>query len=110
MLTREADLYAIFCQSCHGDQHGNGTTGGASPHNEKGHTWHHPDAQLKDWTLNGKPGFHRGMPAFKEKLKEEDVEAILDFTKTWWTAEQREIQADVTRRYQEAIDKRNKSP
>lgn len=102
---RGAKLYATSCQPCHGDRQGKGTASGTSPHNEKGHTWHHPDIQLKDWTLSGKPGFLRDMPAFKAMLKEKDVEAILAFIKTWWTAEQREIQADITRRYQEALEK-----
>ncbi len=108
-LARGAKQYATYCQSCHGDRQGKKTIPGTSPHNEKGHTWHHPDAQLKDWTLNGKPGFHRDMPAFKEKLKEEDVEAILTFIKTWWTPYQREIQADISRRYDQAINKTKKS-
>ena len=47
------------------------------------------------------------MPGFNY-LTEDDVEAVLAFIKTWWTAEQREIQADISRRYQEAIDKRKK--
>lgn len=106
MLTKGADLYATYCQPCHGDRQGKGTTSGTSPHNEKGHTWHHPDMQLKDWTLNGKPGFRQEMPAFKGMLTEKDVEAILAFIKSWWTPEQREIQADITRRYQEVIDKK----
>ena len=101
-LARGAELYAANCQVCHGDRDGRGGTGGAPPHNEEGHTWHHPDAQLKDWVLNGKlPG---AMPAFGHQLTEEDVEAILAFIKTWWTEDQRETQADVSRRYQEAFE------
>ncbi|MFQ5917790.1 MAG: c-type cytochrome [Candidatus Binatia bacterium] len=107
-LARGAKVYATLCQPCHGDRYGKGRIGSADPHNEKGHTWHHPDAQLKDWTLNGKPGFHQDMPAFKESLEEQDVEAILDFIKTWWTTEQREMQADISRRYDQSIDKKNK--
>ena len=100
-------LYETHCKACHGDRNGNGRTAGASPHNEKGHSWHHPDAQLIDWVLNGK--FRaEAMPQFKSTLTEEDVRAILLFIKSWWTPEQREIQQDVSRRYQEALD-RNKN-
>ena len=72
-------------------------------HNEKGHTWHHPDAQLKEWILLGRTG--GAMPAFASRLTEEDIEAILEFIKTWWTEEQRETQTDISRRYQEALDR-----
>lgn len=107
-LARGAKQYATYCQSCHGDRQGKRTIPGTSPHNEKGHTWHHPDIQLKEWTLNGKPGFRQQMPAFEGILTKKDVEAILTFIKTWWTAEQREIQADISRRYDQAINNKNK--
>ncbi|MFQ6029755.1 MAG: c-type cytochrome [Dehalococcoidia bacterium] len=104
-----AGLYAANCQVCHGDSSGRGGTGGAPPHNEIGHTWHHPDAQLKDWVLNGKPGFATpGMPPLGDKLTEPEVDAVLSYIKTWWTSKQRESQADVSRRYQEALDKQKK--
>jgi mono/diheme cytochrome c family protein len=37
-------LYPANCQACHGSQQGEGLTAGAPPHNDIGHTWHHPDA------------------------------------------------------------------
>ncbi len=108
MLARGSKVYATSCQSCHGDRHGKGSIGRAHPHNEKGHTWHHPDAQLKEWILHGKPGpGFSVMPAFTY-LTKDDVEAILFLIKTWWSDEQREFQADISRRYQEAIDKRKR--
>ena len=61
------------------------------PHDETGHTWHHPDAQLVEWVLNGK--FPGQMPAFGDRLSREQVEAILAYIKTWWTEEQRATQA-----------------
>ena len=68
--------------------------------------WHHPDAQLTDWVLNGKvPG---AMPAFGDRLSGVEVNAVLSFIKTWWTPEQRETQADVSLRYQEAIERRER--
>jgi len=106
---RGAKVYAVSCQPCHGDQHGKGSIGRAHPHNEMGHTWHHPDAQLKEWILNGKlgPGYSV-MPGFNY-LREGDVEAILALIKTWWTNEQRETQADISRRYDQAINKKKKA-
>ena len=98
-----AELYAANCQSCHGDRDGKGAILGAPSHGETGHTWHHPDAQLKDWIMNGKP-FSR-MPAFQDMLNESEVDAILAYIKTWWTEAQRQGQADVSQRYQEALDR-----
>jgi len=69
------------------------------PHNAQGHTWHHGDCELIRWTLEGKPSFGATgttMPAFADRLSEEDVRNILAHIKTWWTEEQREAQARVT--------------
>jgi mono/diheme cytochrome c family protein len=99
-------LYQANCQACHGSQQGEGRTAGAPPHNDIGHTWHHPDAQLKDWVLNGK--FPGAMPPFKDVLTEEQVDTVLSYIKTWWTPDQRESQADISQRYQEALEKQQK--
>jgi mono/diheme cytochrome c family protein len=78
-------------------------------HNTIGHTWHHSDRQLTDMVLNGSAEMGEmmrrmmgsedtpRMPAFKDTLTEEEVGAILAYIKTWWTEEQREWQAQVTR-------------
>ena len=100
---REAQIYAQTCQWCHGDQEGVGGRPDSPPHNQRGHTWHHPDAQLLDWVLNGKP--FTAMPGFTGILTQQDAEAVLAYVKTWWTEEQRRAQADVSRRYQEALDR-----
>ena len=102
-IAKRADLYAINCQECHGDLKGRGGSG-APPHNQYGHTWHHPDAQLRDWVINGKLGFSQ-MPAFKNTLTDPEVDAVLSYIKTSWTEDQRDTQADVSMRYQEALDK-----
>jgi mono/diheme cytochrome c family protein len=98
---RGAALYEANCRSCHG-----GATGGAlrdvpPPHNANGHTWHHPDCVITDITLNGfedpsAPAERPKMPAFKGRLSDEDVAAILPHMKTWWTEEQRQWQRQVT--------------
>ena len=107
-LARGAKVYAVSCRPCHGDRHGKGSIGRAHPQNEMGHTWHHPDAQLKEWILHGKPGPGFSiMPGFNY-LREHDVEAVLALIKTWWTDEQRESQADISRRYDQAINKKKK--
>ena len=98
---RGSALYAQYCVQCHG-----GATGGKlkdipPPHNANGHTWHHPDQQLTDFVLNGIAVSLESqvMPAFKDKLTEEDVKAILAYIETWWTPEQRQFQATVTAQF-----------
>ena len=104
-----SDLYAANCQVCHGDSNGAGGRGGAPIHNDRGHTWHHPDAQLRGWVLNGKLGSgSAGMPALGDKLTEPEVDAILTFIRSWWITEQRDSQADLSERYQDALDKQQK--
>lgn len=107
-FARGEALYAATCQTCHADEVGAGGIPEAPPHNADGHTWHHPDAQLVDWILNGKP--FTAMPGFGEELSREDAEAVLAYIKTWWTDDQRAEQADVSERYQNALDAQNDSP
>jgi mono/diheme cytochrome c family protein len=105
-LALGAELYAQHCLVCHGDRAGEGNNGVAPLHNEQGHTFHHPDAQLKDIILGGKPpGL---MPAFAGTLTEPQVDAILTLIKSWWTAADLEAQQDISRRYQEALDNQKK--
>ncbi len=107
-VTRGEQLYVATCQGCHGDEAGAGGILEAPPHNADGHTWHHPDAQLIDWILNGKP--FTAMPGFADELSREDAESILAYIKTWWTDQQRAEQAEVSERYQEALDAQTDSP
>jgi len=107
-LARGAKVYAVSCRPCHGDRHGKGSIGRAHPHNETGHTWHHPDTQLREWIRHGKPGpGFSVMPGFAY-LKNDDLEAVLALIKTWWADEQREFQADISRRYDRAINIKKK--
>jgi mono/diheme cytochrome c family protein len=98
LIQTGAALYQANCQVCHG-----GATGGKlkdipPPHNANGHTWHHADQQLTNMILNGISFSleEQKMPAFKDKLTEEDFKAILAYIKTWWSEEQRAWQRKVT--------------
>ncbi len=93
-----APLYAENCASCHGaNLEGQPNwrrqlpTGGlpAPPHDETGHTWHHPDQQLLEITKFGgqslaPPGFQSNMPAFGERLSDRQITAILAFIRSRW--------------------------
>lgn len=107
-IDRGAELYEIHCFSCHGGDSGGQMMDMPPRHNANGHTWHHPDCQLTDIVLNGSGEMGQmmrqmmggedlpPMPTFKGQLSEEEVAAILAYIKTWWTEEQRQLQAEVT--------------
>ncbi|MFN3974690.1 MAG: c-type cytochrome [Dehalococcoidia bacterium] len=99
-VTRRGEaLYNANCLSCHGGVQGDTRAPFAPPHTNAGHTWHHPDGQLKDIILNGFTA--RGeMPPFRGKLNEADVEAILAYIKTWWGEKERAYQSEVTRQWE----------
>jgi len=108
-LGRGEALYNRYCLSCHGGPTGGSMMDYPPRHNANGHTWHHPDCQLKQIIKNGAdemtvrmrqmmaPPNAPTMPAFKDLLTDEDIDAILAFIKTWWTDQQRNFQAQVTR-------------
>ena len=70
----------------------------APPHDENGHTWHHPDEQLFRITeLGVKPplaleGYESDMPAFGDSLTDEQIWAVLAFIKRTWSPEIRRRQ------------------
>jgi mono/diheme cytochrome c family protein len=103
-------LYAAHCAACHGadlegalDWQRRGPDGRfpAPPHDETGHTWHHGDAMLFDYTRRGGQaflddlgvGFESGMPGFGDVLSDAEIEAILAFIRSTWPERIREFQA-----------------
>jgi mono/diheme cytochrome c family protein len=99
------ELYAENCASCHGanlegktsEWRRPGADGvfPAPPHDETGHTWHHDDQLLFNYTklggvglmaLNGIEDFNSGMPAFEETLSDDEIWAVLGFIKSTWPA------------------------
>jgi len=99
-------VYVQHCASCHGARLegqpewrrrlANGRLP-APPHDESGHTWHHPDSVLFAITRNGlvpphaPQGYESDMPAFGTLLKDEEIWAVLAFIKSRWTS--REVRA-----------------
>lgn len=91
-------LYAENCAACHGaklEGQENWRTplagGGlpAPPHDETGHTWHHPDAVLFRYTKLGgakiaPPSFQSNMPGFEDGLSDGEIWAVLSYIKSEW--------------------------
>jgi mono/diheme cytochrome c family protein len=64
----------------------------APPHDQTGHTWHHPDQHLFDVTKYGvakfaPAGYESDMPGFEETLSDADILASLAYIKSTWPAD-----------------------
>jgi len=109
-LSRGAAVYAGACASCHGaklegqpDWRSPGPKGRlpAPPHDETGHTWHHPDDVLFRIVKEGTAAFVGGgyesdMPGFGGVLSDEDIRAVLAYIKSTWPERERRYQESVS--------------
>jgi S-disulfanyl-L-cysteine oxidoreductase SoxD len=112
-----AGLYQTHCAACHGAELEGETPDWqirdedgylpAPPHDETGHTWHHPDQILFDITKYGiaeaasLSDYATRMPAFEGVLEDEEIIAILSFIKSRWPDRNRQYQDEMNRRFQE---------
>jgi len=63
------------------------------PHDNSGHTWHHPDSLLLAIIAEGgDPAYNSKMPAFRDKLNEQERRAVLEFIKSSWGSKEAEFQ------------------
>ena len=107
-----AKIYARECGACHGmrlegqpnwrRRLPNGRMP-APPHDETGHTWHHPDRVLFAITRDGlvppnaPARYESDMPAFGGKLSDDEIWAVLAYLKSRWPAEIAPLRAEMTR-------------
>ena len=91
-------VYAKNCASCHGlelegqvNWRQKDVDGylPAPPHDETGHTWHHPDSYLFLMTKYGieemiGKSYPNNMPAYKGKLTDKEIIAVLSYIKSSW--------------------------
>ncbi|MEP1197893.1 c-type cytochrome [Tateyamaria sp.] len=110
-LTNGQTLYSEQCASCHGanlegqpdwrtpDENG---VLPAPPHDETGHTWHHDNQLLFEYTrlggeealaARGVTGFASGMPGFGDALTDDDIWDILAYIRSAWPDRVQQIQA-----------------
>ena len=92
-------VYEKNCFICHGEaKTGESGLANAPAHGPQGHTWHHPDGQLRELILGSLDYPGKTMPSFVGKLTDSEVDAVLEYIKTGWDAPQLEYQAEVSRR------------
>ena len=109
-LAQGERLYAETCASCHGArlegmpnwrQPGPGGVLPAPPHDRSGHTWHHGDGYLFDYTKYGGQavlkqlgisGVRSGMPGFGGKLSDAEIRDVLAWIKSTWPENVRQSQ------------------
>ena len=110
-IGRGVALYRDYCADCHGadlegapDWQTPGPDGllPAPPHDASGHTWHHDNALLFDYTFHGGAAalaargvtdFNSGMPGFGEIVGEAGVWDILAYIRSTWPPEVQAMQA-----------------
>ena len=112
-LRAGAGIYAQHCASCHGmrlegqpnwrQRLANGRMP-APPHDESGHTWHHPDDVLFSITKHGlvppyaPTGYASEMPAFAGTLSDAQIRDVLAWIASHWKSrEVREARAEMMR-------------
>lgn len=109
MIAMGFNVYQQNCASCHGvelegqpEWRSRNSEGKlpAPPHNEEGHTWHHPDEVLFEITKFG-PSIYAGadyqsdMPAYKDILSDEEIWASLVYIKSRWPEQIRRKQDQI---------------
>lgn len=116
-VTHGKQVYANNCAACHGAKlegqpdwrirQANGRLP-APPHDETGHTWHHPDAILIDIIKNGlvpgvtaPPGYVSDMPAYGTSLTDQDIQAVLAYIKSSWPKQALDAQKEITQQPQQ---------
>ena len=104
-------LYQEHCASCHGANlegqpnwqtpNEDGTMP-APPHDRTGHTWHHDNQLLFEYThlggaqalaQRGLANFNSGMPGFAGIISDEEIWNILAYIQSTWPDRVQEIQA-----------------
>ena len=109
IVTLGQNIYSENCASCHGvDLEGQENWQKrddegylpAPPHDETGHTWHHPDEYLFLMTkygiekIIGKKYLNK-MPAYKDILTNKEIIAVLSFIKSKWPNQIQEIHNNI---------------
>lgn len=96
-------IYSNNCASCHGVPGvSRPTIPTAPPHDETGHTWHHADRALFEWTLD-RPPLAEIMPAFRGVLTEDEILSVLAYIKSTWPGDIQQFQNEGSLQYERQV-------
>ncbi len=106
-------IYKRFCALCHGEnlegqanwrqRRADGKLP-APPHDETGHTWHHPNEVLFSIVKyglvppNAPEDYVSDMPAWESVLSDEDIWSVLAYIASRWPPETQKIQSEINAR------------
>ena len=100
MLDAGTYLYQRSCAPCHGEE---GRSGIATPLDQHGHAWHHPDSVLiqtiREGTIQAQADLSLPdlvMPPFEGILTLEEIRTLIASFKASWTPDQQRVQWDRT--------------
>jgi len=92
-IVRGAAVFKQNCATCHG-ANGEGAPNWrkrdandkfpAPPLTGGGHTWHHPLTSLRHTIRNGTLAIGGSMPGWKDKLSNEDIDAVIVWFQSKW--------------------------
>lgn len=109
-ISEGEQLYEQYCAACHkadlsGDPNwkmaNEDGTYPPPPHDNTGHTWHHPDQLLAGIIMDGIDDVPSSMPKYGGTLTDDQVRSILEFFKSGWGETERAFQWQVTWQDQE---------
>lgn len=112
-----SNVYAQHCAACHGaklegqpdwqQRLPNGRMP-APPHDDSGHTWHHPDDLLFGMVKHGlvppyaPPNYHTDMPAYATVLADDEIRSVLVYIESHWSPRVLAGRAEMLRQAAEA--------
>lgn len=108
------DNYNSYCAHCHG-YGGEGQPQDTAirtrelgysvvpAHDASGHTWEHPDQLLFEAIKYGieSPLHLYPMSAYGDRMSDDEIFAVVDYLKRWWTDEQQAWQAQLSEQFAE---------
>lgn len=94
-VARGQAVYTQHCLECHGAD-GKGQPGDwrirdadgyfpPPPLDDSAHAWHHPTAALLETIRDGSPQGQGKMPAWKDRLSEQEMQDVVAYIKSLWS-------------------------